>query len=275
MSLFSVKNLKKSSVYITPNFPTLETTRYKFKAFQLIAYFIALVLILIVLLSFLFAFTPLNKIIMFMENDKAVEQKEKLIELEDRIVVLVKELDRISSVDKRLSYALALAKTDSLDSTAAIYDSLRKSKGNIIPAGGSILFVVEKFFAKYLSDDFPLWIKPIKGIIGKEFSPEEGHLGLDFLAKEGTPILAPLDGTIIFADYTTANGKVIIILHKKNYLSVYKHCSAILKSVRTDVMQGEVIALSGNTGTNTTGAHLHFEIWKNAKPINPKDLLLN
>ena len=48
-----------------------------------------------------------------------------------------------------------------------------------------------------------------------------------------------------------------------------------MKSARDYVVQGETIALSGNTGTNTTGAHLHFEIWKNSKPIDPEKILIN
>lgn len=274
MSLFNIKNLKKSSIYITPNFPSLETKRYKIKLFQLVNYSILFLIILILVLSLLFTFTPLNKIIMFLENDKIAEQTERITELENKIIILVNELDRVTTVDKRLNYALSLAKTDSLDSTAAIYDSLRKTKGNLIPAGGSILMVVEELISRFYSDSL-FWIKPINSIIGKEFNPDKGHLGIDFLVKEGTPVLAPADGTIIFADYTTENGNVLILQHEDNYLSIYKHCSAILKSVRTDVSQGEVIALSGNTGTNTSGAHLHFEIWKNSKPINPKGLLIN
>ena len=275
MSLFSIKNLKKSSVYITPNFPTLETKRYKIKAFQIVNYFILLVVVLVLLLSLLFTYTPLNNVIMFMENSKIENQSLRISELEEKIIILVNELDRISSVDKRLSYALTLAKTDSLDSTAAIYDSLRKTKGNLIPAGGSILFIFEQLVSKYFSSDSLFWIKPINAIIGKEFNPEKGHLGLDFLAKVGTPVMAPADGIILFSDYTIENGNVIIIQHKNNYLSIFKHCSEVFKSVRTNVTQGEIIALSGNSGTNSSGAHLHFEIWKNSKPINPRSLIIN
>ncbi len=275
MSLFSIKNLKKSSVYITPNFPTLETKRYKIKAFQIVNYFILLVVVLVLLLSLLFTYTPLNNVIMFMENSKIENQSLRISELEDKIIILVNELDRISSVDKRLSYALTLAKTDSLDSTAAIYDSLRKTKGNLIPAGGSILFIFEQLVSKYFSSDSLFWIKPINAIIGKEFNPEKGHLGIDFLAKEGTLVMSPADGVILFSNYTIENGNVIIIQHKNNYLSIFKHCSEVFKSVRTNVTQGEVIALSGNSGTNSSGAHLHFEIWKNSKPINPRSLIIN
>jgi len=279
MSIFSFKNLKKSSVYITPNFPTLETKRYKIKFFSLVGYFIFFIITLILVLSLLFTYTPLNEIIMYLEDEKITLQTEKIAQLEQRVVILANELNRISNVDKRLGFALAIGKTDSLDSTAAIYDSLRKTKGNIIPPGGSILFVFNKLMDEIFSDsvfsDSIFFIRPINSIVGRGFMPENGHLGIDYLVKEGTPIHAPEDGTIIFADYTIENGNEIIIQHKDNYITIYLHCSAILKTVRQEVVQGEIIALSGNTGTNTSGAHLHFEIWKNSKPINPEGLFIN
>jgi lipoprotein NlpD len=54
---------------------------------------------------------------------------------------------------------------------------------------------------------------------------------------------------------------------------MYKHCSELIKKERDFVRQGELIALSGNSGSNTSGPHLHFEVWENGKAINP-DLLL-
>jgi len=276
--LLRLKNIKKSSVYITPNFPTLETKRYKIKLLSLIGYFILLLITLIIVLSLLFAYTPLNKIVMFLENDKITTQTERIAELEQEVLLLTKELNRISKLDRRLKYAIELAETDTLvDSTAAIYDSLRKTKGNRLPGEGAILFVFENLLQKIFNSnsDSVYFIAPVKAIIGNEFNPEKGHFGVDYLVKEGTPVLAPAAGIIIFAGYTTDNGNVIIIQHPQNYLSVFKHCSEILKTVREDVARGEVIALSGNTGTNTTNAHLHFELWKNSKPINPKTLLIN
>lgn len=100
-------------------------------------------------------------------------------------------------------------------------------------------------------------------------------MGIDYAVSEGTLVFAPANGTIIFANYTPDNGNVLIIQHKENHLTIFKHCSALLKSVREYVIQGEPIALSGNTGTNTSGPHLHFEIWKNSKPIDPIGLLIN
>ncbi|NOX64437.1 MAG: M23 family metallopeptidase [Chlorobi bacterium] len=277
MSIFNFENLKKSSFYITPSFPTQDTKRYKISFFELTTYILIFIVIIAALVTLVLTFTPAKQIVLTFEQEKLQLQSERIKDLESKVILLTRELNKIAKIDKRLNYALTLAKTDSLDSTAAIYDSLRKSKGNRIPAGGSIFYVVEKFFESFdeQKKNEVYFIKPIEGIIGKKFAPDKGHIGMDFSVKEGTPVVAAASGTVIFADYTTKNGYVMIIEHANNYLSFYKHCSALLKTARDHVIQGETIALSGNTGINTTGAHLHFEIWKNAKPIDPEKLIIN
>lgn len=277
MSLFNTENLKKSAFYITPSFPTLDTKRYKIHFFELLGYIVVLTLIMALTITLILTFTPAKQIVLSFENEKLEHQSVRIKELESKIILLTRELSRIGNVDKRLNYAIALAKSDSIDSSSAIYDSLKKSKGNILPPEGSILYVFEKLLDSFddQKKDEIYFLKPIDGIIGKKFAPSKGHIGMDFSVQEGTPIVASASGTVIFANYTTNNGYVIIIQHKNNYLSFYKHCSALMKLARDFVMQGETIALSGNTGTNTTGAHLHFEIWKNSKPINPEKLLIN
>ncbi|HEY6907521.1 MAG TPA: M23 family metallopeptidase, partial [Ignavibacteriaceae bacterium] len=101
------------------------------------------------------------------------------------------------------------------------------------------------------------------------------HMGIDFVIKTGTPVYATANGFVIFADYTTNDGYMIIIDHNNGYISVYKHCSVLLKRSRETVLQGETIALSGNTGEISTGPHLHFEIWKEGEPVDPKSVLIN
>lgn len=277
MSLFNIENLKKSAFYITPSFPTLDTKRYKIRSFELMIYMLVFILVIALTITLILTFTPAKQIVLSFENEKLEHQSVRIKELESKIILLTSELSRIGNVDKRLNYAIALAQHDSIDSSSAIYDSLKKSKGNIIPPEGSILYVFEKFLES-LDDkkkDEVYFLKPIDGIIGKKFAPGKGHIGMDFSVQEGTTIVASASGTVIFANYTTNNGYVMIIQHKNNYLSFYKHCSALLKTARDYVMQGETIALSGNTGTNITGAHLHFEIWKNSKPIDPEKILIN
>jgi murein DD-endopeptidase MepM/ murein hydrolase activator NlpD len=93
--------------------------------------------------------------------------------------------------------------------------------------------------------------------------------------KERTPVYASAGGYVIFADYTINDGYMIILNHLNGYISVYKHCSSLVKRTRENIEQGELLALSGNTGRKTTGPHLHFEIWKNGKPVDPEKHFIN
>lgn len=65
------------------------------------------------------------------------------------------------------------------------------------------------------------------------------------------------------SDYTTKSGFVIQIQHPNNLVSIYKHCSAVLKQAGEMVNAGDPIAIVGNTGALTTGPHLHLELWEN------------
>ena len=100
-------------------------------------------------------------------------------------------------------------------------------------------------------------------------------MGVDFVVKEGTPVYAASGGYIVFSDYTIDDGYMIIIIHRDGYISIYKHCSSLIKGVRDNVEQGELIALSGNSGKHTTGPHLHLEIWRDGKPVNPEKQFIN
>ena len=111
--------------------------------------------------------------------------------------------------------------------------------------------------------------------MSRNFDPNKGHFGIDYVLKRGTPIHASSGGYVIFSDYTVKDGHMLIISNPNNYITIYKHCSILLKRVRETVSTGEIIALSGNSGLITTGPHLHFEIWKEGRPINPKKIFLN
>ncbi len=277
MSKISFKNLKKFSVYVTPNFPTIETKRFKFNVFKLLSLFGLYSLLLIFIVVTILTFTSLKNIVLVFEKEKLVKQENRITELEDKVVYLSKQLESISSVNRRLEYAIILGTTDSLDSNSAVYDSLKTAKKNNLQIGGNLYFIVNNLLKKYFhtqEDSILIFIKPIKGFINQKFLPDKGHLGIDYGAKENTPVYASAGGVVVFADYTVDYGNTIIIEHKNGFISVYKHCSELIKKERDVVSQGEIIALSGNSGIKSTGPHLHFEIWQNAKPIDPEKLLL-
>ncbi len=117
------------------------------------------------------------------------------------------------------------------------------------------------------------FIAPVNGFITEDYSSDFEHFGIDIVCPKDEPIKAVLDGTIISVGFTVEAGYVIAIQHKDNLLSFYKHCSVVLKKSGSFVRAGEVIGIVGNTGEQSSGPHLHFELWKNGKPVNPKNLI--
>lgn len=114
---------------------------------------------------------------------------------------------------------------------------------------------------------------PIKGIISSSFNAQEQHYAVDIAVKQNEPVRTTLSGHVVFASYTPETGYVVIVQHGNNLLSLYKHCASIIKKVGSFVRGGEVIAFAGNTGSLTTGPHLHFELWYNGNPVNPTDYI--
>ena len=115
---------------------------------------------------------------------------------------------------------------------------------------------------------------PLKGIVTNPHAPEAGHYGIDIVSNTKDPILSVLDGTVIMAGWTLEAGYVIIVQHRNNIISQYKHNSFLLKKIGDHVRAGEPLGIIGNTGEYTTGPHLHFELWQNGTPLNPTDYII-
>ncbi len=116
-------------------------------------------------------------------------------------------------------------------------------------------------------------IAPLKGEISNGFRQDKGHYGVDILAPKNTPIKSILDGIVIQSDWTLETGKTLAIQHSNNVISFYKHNSALLKKVGETVNAGEAVAIIGNTGTLSSGPHLHFELWYNGKVVDPAEYI--
>lgn len=98
------------------------------------------------------------------------------------------------------------------------------------------------------------------------------HKGVDLAAPTGTPIYATDGGTVVKSEYAYGYGNVVFIQHEDGRETHYAHCSQLLCNVGDKVYQGQLIALVGNTG-NSFGSHLHFEIFLNGTPVNPRPYL--
>lgn len=115
---------------------------------------------------------------------------------------------------------------------------------------------------------------PIKGVVSEQFKSKDRHYGVDIVGPENEPIKATLDGTVILATWSSETGYTITVQHTNNLISVYKHNSVLLKKVGDYVKAGEAIAIIGNSGEQTTGPHLHFELWYNGSAIDPQGYMV-
>ena len=119
-----------------------------------------------------------------------------------------------------------------------------------------------------------IFYRPTRGMVSGHFDESKKHFGTDIAADPKESILATLDGTVVFSNYTAETGYVIGIQHNQDFVSFYKHCGSLLKNVGDKVQGGEAIALVGNTGTLTTGPHLHFELWHKGRAVNPEKYIV-
>ena len=119
---------------------------------------------------------------------------------------------------------------------------------------------------------------PVHGFVTSEFGPRRSpiygtaqfHEGLDIANAVGTPVLAPANGTVVEAGYSAGGyGQFVKIQHGYGLTTLYGHLSKVLVHEGQRLNRGDRIGLIGDTG-NSTGPHLHYEVWVNGVPVNPR-----
>lgn len=268
-------NYLRISFIVVPVLPGRETHTLKITTTKLLIYFAAHTAAAILLITFLMAVTPLKSILFLYETAETRQQAKEIVDLNKKIIHLNKELNHITSLNKNLQFAIFLGDSSLADSLSRIRDSVsakNKPEGSF---GGNVLHAFRELFFNESQNTKLVFMNPVAGFISKGYEPQNGHMGIDYALKNNTPIIAAAGGYVVFADYTTYDGYMIIIAHDENYITLYKHCSVLAKKMRDFVNQGEIVAFSGNSGENTTGPHLHFEVWKNGQAIDPAKVLIN
>ena len=268
------KNLKSFSIIIVPDDTSHEAKSKKFTVTWIFIFAVIYSILIAVLGYYFFNITGIGNAVLPGNYVQSDESTEKMEQLNDKVIFLAKELQLLKSANQRLKYAMALGDSTLIDSLKVNPDTLQKfyktpKEGNIF---GSFVSFIQKLINQ--QDKTIFFILPVNGYISREFDPDRGHYGIDIVVKDGTPVYASAGGFVVFSGYTNNYGNIIILNHSDGYLSLYKHCSVILKKEREFVKQGELIAQSGNSGLATTGPHLHFEIWHNGKPVDPETLLI-
>lgn len=122
------------------------------------------------------------------------------------------------------------------------------------------------------------FIDPVAGRVSSDFGPRKSpggvgstfHRGTDYAVPVGTSVRAPAAGVVVETGYDSKLGKYILIDHGGKTQSKFGHLSDNRIAEGTAVSQGQVIGKSGNTGSATTGAHLHYTVLVNGKPVDPR-----
>lgn len=232
-------------------------------------------LLIIFVTTFIIAFTPLREYIPGYASSKLKKDATELALKSDSLALALKKNEAyIASIKKVLTGDLDYTKfsKDSLlvSATETVEEEdLQPSKDELKLRETVNQEDKYNLFEKAKPKVSIVLFAPAKGIITEKFNPKNKHFAVDVALAKNTPIKATLSGTVIFADWTPSTGNVIIIRHNNGFISAYKHAESLTASQGDTVKTGEVIALAGSTGSESTGIHLHFELWKDGFPIDP------
>ncbi|HBS27139.1 MAG TPA: hypothetical protein DD827_08445 [Gammaproteobacteria bacterium] len=174
---------------------------------------------------------------------------------------------------------------ESLEASSAksleLNQMIEKLELSLIEKEQQLVILEDMLFSKNLHDDIKPRSKPVNsGWISSSYGyrndPFTGkrqfHSGIDYAGSKGTPILAAAGGVVLQAGKNGRYGLMVEIDHRNGYHSRYAHASEVLVEVGDVVKRGVEIAKMGSTG-RSTGTHLHFEVIKDGKKINPSRLL--
>jgi murein DD-endopeptidase MepM/ murein hydrolase activator NlpD len=234
------------------------------------------VILLITLTTLLIAFTPLKEYIPGYADVKMQRRVYGLVLKADSMQQALESRERyINNIRDIINGNISTALPANKNAQSARYDTVQQLKKSL----------ADSILRKEIESQSPLTLRanqtssgisgflffpPLKGTVTSRFDAGVKHFGIDIVSNANESIKATLDGTVILSNFTSETGYVIALQHGNNLVSFYKHNSALLKKAGDFVKAGEVIAIIGNSGELSTGPHLHFELWYNGTPLDPR-----
>lgn len=243
-------------------------------------------ILLIIVTIFLIAFTPLREYIPGYTDVTLSLRVDELLQKTDSLEAITRQksayIDNIKRIidgeDIPFDSLDQVAQTnppdlDQIEYRRSIEDSMLRQEYRTESSYDLYYNENEELSVVRQSRTSMFFFDPLEGIVTSEFDVGLKHYGIDIVSKPNEAVKATLDGTVIFADWSIATGYTISVQHQGNFISVYKHNSVLLKEQGSFVKAGEPIAIVGESGELSTGAHLHFELWYNGTPVNPRDYI--
>jgi len=278
-----MKKRKKniSILFISDNRKEPISIKLKLGVFRFIIIGIGLIFLLIILSGFYY-YSVLG---ILADYDNMKEKSGQIEEYRKIVLRIVKKFESIENTDRKIRelFGEEMSIEKKLDENETRNDEIEEiikllynDVNFAFENGNDIGLNFEKYST---SSRYIPYTIPVEGFITKIFQKNdlltgESHTGIDIVAKEGSVIRSVADGVVVFSNWTYEGGNVIIIDHLNGFISFYKHNKRLIVGEKSFVRRGQPIALMGNSGVST-GTHLHFEIWKNGKPVDPKNYIIN
>ena len=197
-----------------------------------------------------------NKQAAYIENIKKVLQNR--VETEEDVQEKYKEEDMVVEEDEKRS-------SDMSEEESKLREEIEQNENFELFNNNA-----DTYEGNLVNDYF---FPPIKGKFTDGFDASEEHFGVDIAAPLNSPVKTIADGMVLLSSWTLETGYTIAIQHEDNMVSFYKHNSVLLKKVGNFVKAGEAVAIMGGTGENSSGPHLHFELWHNQRPVDPTEYI--
>lgn len=259
---------------------------FRLNLMRLILVTIGIAFLLIIITTFIIAFTPLREYIPGYADTKLNREVYNLNRRADSLVVEMQKRDNYFYNLQKVIEGYDFA-ADSCHEEINIYEPLPQSALDTIRLRKSVqdsLLRLE-FEAAAQNDLFASpavpsrntevknFFVPLNGSIIQPYNAANGHFGVDIVADGNQLINATLDGTVVFSTWSVDDGYTIGIQHDNSYFSTYKHNATLLKKEGDFVKAGEAIAILGKSKENKETPYLHFEIWYNGMSLNPEDYM--
>ncbi len=278
------------TIVLVPDEDAGKAKNFQFALWQFITGLIALAAVLVVFVVLVLTYTPVGEVIPISNPGLENKYSRELISLNQRMTNMMEQLVELRSYNIKLRQAMGesmtvtdsgvvktprhstgreKSKTGKDDQIVANVQPIISPEERVIPVRPVKLESETRFSAS-----FPA-ILPTEGYMTRGFEPDHNHFGLDIAGKTGNLIIAAADGNIVFSGWTYDDGYIVIVSHTNGFMSFYKHNQSLLKSSGSFVHRGEPIATLGNSGTTSSGPHLHFEIWKDGVPVDPSLYMIN
>ena len=265
-----------------------EVGSYKLSMMNFYVFVSSALVALTLLVTSIIVFTPIKK---YIPGYGGVGSDRQVYELADQVDVLEKKLQaqqtytdhfkKLLIGDVQTQEQVPVETVKISDSLLNVHPSQEDAELRAAVANGSV--VAKETAAEGVkpisvgSKDEKLeqmfLLAPLKGQVALAFSPAKKHFGVDVVAPKNTVVMAVSDGFVVSSDWTLETGNTIGIQHANNLVSFYKHNASLLKKEGDKVKAGEAIAIIGNTGEQSSGPHLHFELWKNGLAVNPLEYI--